>query len=266
MTAPKKKILVSVSMNDHKDKKRHAIVCGNYVDWLKIGFKSHDVWAVDPGDRKKVVRAAEAGEIAGAVFTGGVDVDPKMYGEERSSHTGNPNVPRDQFESMIFDLVHGKVPLLGVCRGMQFVNVKMGGKLKQHVEGHARVAKNKDSVHKLTLKKDSRFATLFKTPVVEVNSSHHQVVDPKALGKGLRVAGTAKVEGSSEVVEALEGTDKHYVLLVQWHPERMKSSPVSKRLLTDFAEAVTAAEKPVEKPKKEEKGKPTKAKKAAKKK
>jgi putative glutamine amidotransferase len=271
MTALKKKVLVSVSVNDHKDKKRHAIVCGNYVDWLKTGLKGYEVWAVDPADRKKVKRAADAGEIAGAVFTGGVDVDPKMYGEERGPHTGNPNVPRDQFESMVFDLLAAKkVPVLGICRGMQFVNVKMGGKVKQHVEGHARAAKNKDSMHKLALKKDSRLSTLFKNPVLDVNSAHHQAVDAKGIGKGLRVAGTAKVEGSSEVVEALEGTEKNYVLLVQWHPERMKASPVSKRLLADFAEAMDAftapkPEKAAKSPKADKAKKPATAKKAAKK-
>ncbi len=241
MATPKKKILVSVSKRKHTEKRRHALVCGNYIDWLETGLKDFEVWAVDPNDKKKVLRAAE--EIVGVVFTGGVNVSPKLYGEEPGTHTDNPNVPRDQFESMLFDLFHEKkIPMLGLCRGAQLVNVKLGGKIKQHVhESHARLAKNKDAMHKVDLKKDTRFATLFKTPAIETNSAHHQAVDPKHLGKGLRVTGTVK-----EVIESLENAEPKtgYMQLVQWHPERMKSSPVSKKLLSDFEEAVIAFSQP----------------------
>ncbi len=248
MTSPKKKIVVSVSKTDNgKDKRRQAVACDNYVDWLKTEFKGYEIWPVDPSYRKKVLRATEAGEVAGLVYTGGVDVDPKFYGEERSQHTGNPNVPRDQFEAMLFDLLHPKrVPILGICRGIQFVNAKMGGKIRQHIgDGHRRLAKNKDQVHKVTFKPSTRLATLFKQPTVDVNSAHHQAVDPKHIAKGLRVAATGK-EGSTDIVEALEHADDKdsYILLVQWHPERMKSSPVAKKILVDFREAVEGIVKP----------------------
>ncbi|HRH93677.1 MAG TPA: gamma-glutamyl-gamma-aminobutyrate hydrolase family protein [Candidatus Peribacteria bacterium] len=270
MATPKKKILVSVAKNSHSEKRRHALVCGNYVDWLEGGLKHYEIWAVDPSDKKKVLRAVD--DIAGIVFTGGVNIDPKMYGEERNSHTGNPNVPRDQFESMLFDLFQPKkLPILGLCRGAQFVNIKFGGKLKQNVnESHRRLETGKDAMHKVDLKKDTRFAELFKSPSIETNSAHQQAVDPKNVGKGLRVTGTVK-----EVVESLENIDGKtgYIQLVQWHPERMKSSPVSKKLLADFEQAVDAFLQPAaakapakEKPKAAAKAKPAaKGKKAAKK-
>lgn len=242
MSTQKKKIIVSVSKVEYgKDKRRKAVASDNYIDWLQTEFKGYELWPVDPSYRKKVQRAADAGEIAGLVYAGGVDIDPKFYGEERSQHTGNPNVPRDQFEAMLFDTLYPKrVPILGICRGIQFVNAKMGGKIRQHIgDGHRRLAKNKDQVHNITFKQGTRFAGLFKTPTADVNSAHHQAVDPRNIAQGLRIAATAK-EGTTDIIEALEHADDNasYILLVQWHPERMKSSPVSKKILVDFLDAV----------------------------
>ena len=188
MTPPKKKILVSVAIIHHKEKFRHQMICGNYVDWLKPGLKGVEIMPIDSSMLKKLSKLID--ETVAVVFTGGVDIDPKLYGETPGNHTHTPNTPRDVFESKLFDLAHArKLPILGICRGMQFVNVKLGGKLKQHIgDTHTRDEKRKDRIHKVKLRKDSRFAALFKSDVIEVNSAHHQSVDPKHLGKGLKVA------------------------------------------------------------------------------
>ncbi|MEU1851627.1 gamma-glutamyl-gamma-aminobutyrate hydrolase family protein [Streptomyces sp. NPDC019990] len=168
--------------------------------------------AMLPPDDPQYAAAAVA-RLDGLVVAGGPDVEPARYGAEREPRTGPPARERDAWELALIDaaLASG-LPLLGICRGMQLLNVALGGTLAQHLEGHAEVVGvfGEHAVKPVP-------GTLYAAVVPEetsVPSYHHQAVD--RLGEGL-VASAYAVDGTVEAVElpAREG----WVLGVQWHPE-----------------------------------------------
>lgn len=159
-------------------------------------------------------------EADGLLLTGGVDVDPNFYGAEPHPLLGLVDLPRDRFELALFGAARAKgVPVLGVCRGHQLINVAAGGTLHQHVPALAGTVQHEQleiggtPSHGVTLEPDSALAQAFGAAQVRTNSYHHQAVDKP--GQGLRVVGQS-VDG---IVEALESSEGSFVLGVQWHPE-----------------------------------------------
>jgi putative glutamine amidotransferase len=151
--------------------------------------------------------------IDGLVLTGGADIDPARYGQENTA--SEFEVERDAVEFVLYEtsLTDG-IPVLGICRGFQLINVHAGGTLHQHVEGHARYdVSPSTTVHSLVVEHTTVTHDLFGDGH-RVNSLHHQALD--VLGEGLRV--TARAEDGTP--EAIEHTDAE-VLAVQWHPEMM---------------------------------------------
>ncbi len=150
----------------------------------------------------------------GLLLTGGTDVDPALYGQRRAPETEDPDAPRDSMErALLTEALERELPILAICRGLQFVNVYRGGTLAQHIEGH--VVRGQDrslAVHPITVAPSSLLSTIA-PPEFGANSRHHQAV--AKLGHGLRITGTAP----DGVVEALEMDGKSWVLAVQWHPE-----------------------------------------------
>lgn len=159
-------------------------------------------------------RAAEAvARLDGLVVAGGPDVDPVRYGAEREARTGPPAPERDAWELALIDAaLAAGIPLLGICRGMQLLNVALGGTLVQHVDGHAE-AVGVFGGH--TVKPVP--GTLYGGVVPEetfVPTYHHQAVD--RLGEGL-VPSAYAGDGTVEAVEL--PSPGAWVLGVQWHPE-----------------------------------------------
>ncbi|MEU5321549.1 gamma-glutamyl-gamma-aminobutyrate hydrolase family protein [Streptomyces sp. NPDC021056] len=157
--------------------------------------------------------AAEAvARLDGLVIAGGPDVEPVHYGAEREPRTGPPAPERDAWELALIDAaLAAGIPLLGICRGMQLLNVAVGGTLVQHIEGHAEVV---GAFGWHTVKPVP--GTLYAGVVPEetsVPTYHHQAVD--RLGAGLLVSAHA----SDGTVEAVELPSADWVLGVQWHPE-----------------------------------------------
>jgi putative glutamine amidotransferase len=157
--------------------------------------------------------AAEAvARLDGLVIAGGPDVDPVRYGAEREPRTGPPAPERDAWELALIDAaLAAGIPLLGICRGMQLLNVAVGGTLVQHIEGHAEVV---GAFGWHTVKPVP--GTLYADVVPEetsVPTYHHQAVD--RLGTGLLESAHAP-DGT---VEAVELPSSDWVLGVQWHPE-----------------------------------------------
>lgn len=164
----------------------------------------------------------------GFVLTGGVDIDPSYYGGE----TGYDNRPenfepqRDHFESQIYKYSQEhRFPLLGICRGLQLVNVLEGGKLVQD-QGEANQQHMKiddiDNLHEVHVAQNSLLYEIAGVPVSEVNSAHHQVIDENELGNNLVV--NARSGAGDNTIEGIEFNDKTgraFMLCVQWHPERM---------------------------------------------
>lgn len=200
----------------------------NYLNWLaSVGIQGVPNF---PSDSVPILSSTDA-----LFLTGGGDVDPKRYHAMPAPETVGVDSDRDEMECrLIGQFIRIGKPVFGVCRGVQILNVALGGRLIQHVpsalresEPHAQV-NGKDAVHSVSFVKGSKLAKVLGA-VASVNSAHHQAVDPEAVGRGLRVIA---VSGQG-IVEAVEGIDLGApVLAVQWHPERLElCAPAAAELL-----------------------------------
>ena len=163
-------------------------------------------------------RAVLAG-LDGVIVTGGRDVDPARYGQEPGPHTDAPNPIRDDWEDAILGAaIETELPFLGICRGLQVLNVAQGGTLLQHlpdVVGSTRYNAGGGvfSTNEVEIEADSTLATLVGAEPLAVQSYHHQAVD--RLGEGLVV--TARSDDG--IVQAVELETVPFGVAVQWHPE-----------------------------------------------
>lgn len=175
--------------------------------------------------------------IDGLILTGGHDLEPEQYGQEPQQKLGPTWRGRDTFDIALFrEAVKRSIPILGVCRGFQLINVVLGGTLLQdlsysdtpllkHVQGHS----YKEATHWVTIRKGSILADIAGEKFY-VNSWHHQTV--QKAGSGLMVS----ARSSDGVIEAVEDAERH-ILAVQWHPEMMsENSGEMKRLFRYFAD------------------------------
>ncbi|MFF8872174.1 gamma-glutamyl-gamma-aminobutyrate hydrolase family protein [Streptomyces massasporeus] len=169
--------------------------------------------------------AAEAvARLDGLVIAGGPDVDPVRYGAEREPRTGPPAPERDAWElALIEAALAARVPLLGICRGMQLLNVALGGTLVQHIDGHAEVV-GVFGGHAVKPVPGSLYAGVVPEESF-VPTYHHQAVD--RLGEGL-VPSAYAADGT---VEAVELPYADWVLGVQWHPEMGEDVRVMRALV-----------------------------------
>jgi len=149
----------------------------------------------------------------------GADVDPAKYGAARHKKTAPADPKRDAVDAMLLDNAYAQhKPILGICYGLQSLNVYHSGTLVQHIESVINHSPGRTvaKAHTVTIEPKSRLTEIVGTHPLVVNSSHHQAVE--VAGSGLRVVARSKEDG---VIEALEGTaPEHFVLAVQWHPER----------------------------------------------
>lgn len=186
--------------------------------------------------------------LDGLFLAGGIDVDPGSYGEERDSSCGRIDPPRDRAEIALTRwAVEDGMPFLGVCRGLQILNVASGGTLYQDTTlFHPNAIKHdyfptagfaRDHLaHEVEIRPDTVLAGIYGSAAVLVNSMHHQGI--RELGHGLRVSATAP----DGLVEALEGEDgAAYRIAVQWHPEMLYGREAgTRRLFESFVEAAGA--------------------------
>jgi len=166
------------------------------------------------------------------VLTGGCDIDPATYGSEPHPETGGTTPDRDRFElAMARGALERDMPLLGICRGMQMLNVALGGAVEQHlpdVVGHGdhRHTPGVFADHRVRLEPGSLAARVIGRETEPVKSHHHQAVD--GLADGLVATGWAVEDG---VVEAIELPDRRFALGVLWHPEEDEASGVMSALV-----------------------------------
>ncbi|QEU95556.1 gamma-glutamyl-gamma-aminobutyrate hydrolase family protein [Streptomyces kanamyceticus] len=162
--------------------------------------------------------------LDGVVVAGGPDVEPVRYGAEREERTGPPARERDAWElALIEAALASGTPLLGICRGMQLLNVALGGTLVQHMDGHT-AGTGVFGTHAVTPVPGTRYASVAPEETA-VPTYHHQAVD--RLGKDLVVSAHA----ADGTVEAVELPGPSWVLGVQWHPEMGEDTRVMAALV-----------------------------------
>ncbi len=153
------------------------------------------------------VLSALCTHLDGILFTGGVDIHPRCYGEEVEDGCGEITEVRDSFELALYRNARERsMPILGICRGMQLLNVAEGGTLWQNMEGH------RDTVHVVHMEADTVLREVLGAQT-EVNSFHHQAV--KDVGEGCCIAALAE----DGMIEAIIREDAAFWIGVQWHPE-----------------------------------------------
>jgi putative glutamine amidotransferase len=217
-------------------------------DMLKQSY-SQAVWKAGglPVILPNLADEAFALEIAerldGVVFSGGEDVEPKRFGEEIVPDKDvSVSLGRDRFEFNFFDKVYRRgLPILGICRGHQFINVALGGTLYQDLSLFPKKTFDHESdwqygiSHPVELEKNSQLAAILKRDKVDCNTNHHQVL--KKVAPGLKVVGICPADG---IIEACESANGSPLITVQWHPEMMLERPAGAAL---FAWMVNEAKK-----------------------
>ena len=179
----------------------------------------------------------------GFIFTGGVDIDPCHYGEEKMTACGDIHVYRDALELRAFPKIFntGK-PVMGICRGAQLINVALGGTLYQDIPSqltdfiqHMQTEPKFSYSHDVTVLKDTPLYNLIGKERMHANTFHHQAV--KTLGQGLEVMAVA----DDGIIEAMYMPGERYFRAYQWHPERLFDSDEYHKDI--FRELVEAASK-----------------------
>jgi len=181
--------------------------------------------------------------LDGLVLTGGGDIEPSRFGEAAHPKTALVSTDRDALELELVDrALRDDVPMFAICRGLQVLNVALGGSVHQHVPDafgdgiqHSQAARRDVATHDVKLQTEgTRLGAILGTSELRVNSYHHQAVH--RLGRDLRDIGWAP----DNVIEALEHADRRrFVVAVQWHPEELVGHDAAARAL--FTAVVDAA-------------------------
>jgi putative glutamine amidotransferase len=181
-------------------------------------------------------------DLDGFLFTGGPDVHPFLFGEETQAHCGNVSPARDQMEiSLLPMIMELQKPILGICRGIQVLNIALGGNIWQDIPSqvtrdfplaHSQPFSYDMPCHTVALTEGSLLAQISESSSIEVNSMHHQAV--KDLAPGL----IASAYSTDYLIEALEMPDYPFFIGVQWHPEYLwEKNKEAFRLFQTFVKA-----------------------------
>ena len=199
-------------------------VCENnfdlYLRWLEhftanfavIDFREND--ALD-----------KFSSVSGLILSGGIDIYPELYNDwESKEDTGKYNSNRDGFEYKLIEYaLKYEIPILGICRGCQLLNVYFNGSLIYDIPtirkvNHNKIDKDTMRLHNINIVKDTILYNCVNKETGIVNSSHHQSVD--RLGEGLMISSRAD-DGIIESIEYADKSNKSFLMGIQWHPERL---------------------------------------------
>lgn len=214
----------------------HAITAVGAVPWMIPLL--HD----DPATLREIFD-----RLDGLLIAGGVDVHPSRFGEAAHPALGRTDDARDTVELQLVDwaLAEG-MPVFGLCRGLQILNVARGGSLYQDIAAQLPAAAKHDyfptagfardyHAHPVALAPWSRLAAIYGAPAIPVNSMHHQAIH--RLGEGLLASG----HSPDGLIEAIEAPGEAWVVGVQWHPEMFEESdPKTRALFQAFIDAANA--------------------------
>lgn len=207
-----------------------------YRALLAAGAGQEEMTMVTSRDSGRV----RAQDFDGILFAGGEDVDPTLYGETKKYDNVNVNRARDEFErSLLHNALDRRLPILGICRGVQLINVDFGGTLYQDLGEdfvpefeHQQVTAGRersDLTHTVTVTEPDSLLHQAVEGSCRVNSLHHQAI--KYLGRGLKVSAHSE-DGLVEAVEAAD--DYPFLLAVQWHPEELTEHAEQLKIFKEF--------------------------------
>lgn len=168
-------------------------------------------------------------KVDGILFTGGLDIGSNFYNEKTENKSDTALLKRDNFEILLMKkALELKIPILGICRGAQLLNVVLGGTLTQHIEKHLFLKDRELIRHKVKLVEDGKLKNILKVDTLEVNSVHHQVINK--LGKKLKI----ECYSEDNYIEGIS-YDSSFAIGIQWHPEMLyKKCKVNKLIFSKF--------------------------------
>ena len=214
---------------------KRAYVNKDYVDAV---IRAGGVPLIIPFSTDKEVIISQAQLIDGLILSGGHDISPYNYGQEPSQKIGETFPERDTYEIILLEESKKRnIPILGICRGFQLINVAAGGTLYQdlslipgNILKHNQVSNPTLKTHKVEIKENSFISSIFGKETM-VNSFHHQVID-KVANDFIVVA-----KASDGVVEAIEHKTYKFLVAVQWHPEMLAvNCEKARELFSKFVE------------------------------
>ena len=215
-----------------------------YVDWLKAGSDIEVIRLSAEENNPDTINECDA-----LVLSGGVDIHPCFY----NSHiTDYPHAPefkekRDEFEINVFKYAQeNKLPVLGICRGLQLINVIYNGTLIQDLGDNSFNKIHRggpDKSHPVTIEQGTTLFNIIGDEHAQINSAHHQAINK--LGEELVINARA-ADGTIEGIERKDATGKPFLLAIQWHPERMfrfqlQDTAASKAIRNRFIEEIKKA-------------------------
>jgi putative glutamine amidotransferase len=180
-------------------------------------------------------------KLDGILFSGGDDINPQLYGEDQLPETKKTLNERDEIESVLLkSCLEQGTPVFGICRGLQIINVVLGGSLYQHIQAqHPGVIQHdrhdelrEKRHHSVSVTPGSHLARLTGKTTLKVNTLHHQGI--RNLAKGLDIGAKCSEDG---LIEAVEKSDQRFFLAVQWHPEELTEYLEQRNLFEGFVKA-----------------------------
>ena len=167
-------------------------------------------------------------KVDGLILSGGGDIDSSFFGQPPHPKIDTVYIERDEFELELYaEAKKMNIPILGICRGLQLINVAEGGTLIQHIENHS-FSPRDALIHDVIINKESILYDIVKTSQISVNSIHHQVIDK--AGRDIRITAYSK-DNFPEAIEVLNSE----ILAVQWHPEELyKNHEAHQKLFRHF--------------------------------
>ena len=194
----------------------------SYCDAIRIGG-GIPIIIPPTSDETQITELLEQTNAKGVVLTGGADIDPIFFNEEKHPKIGRISRQRDEYEFAVLEVAEKyAIPVLGICRGLQVINVAYGGTITQDMPSqlgdsyasHDQQIPTTKAVHKVTFTPNSQIASLFEQKELDTNSHHHQSIGK--IGNNLVITGKT----DDGIIEAIESKTAK-TIAVQFHPERM---------------------------------------------
>lgn len=221
--------LIGITCNFYPAKDDRDFSRGRDVNYLLVDYHKYvenagGIPILLPVIHDKEVLKQTIARIDALYLSGGADIAPEFYHETILDDQWRGEIPRSQFEIDVFKIaLQQNKPIFGICRGLQLINVALGGTLYQdlgkqcNLDNHRVIEGKPVPHHNVNIEPDSWLYKVIGNNTIRVNSSHHQAI--KTLASSLKVTATSE----DGVIEGIESTNENFIVAVQWHPERMEA-------------------------------------------